>query len=214
MASTSTSNLDFSRTFEMDYALKKGVFHFEVPTLLQDSGAILRGTRSLPGGAVFRAMKGTRSADLMGTTRVAIRIASQRLVDILDDAGFTGWRTEPVLLQDNHGQEVPGRFHALVITGRAGPIDPSRSEIVLEPPPVPRGEPTYAEVGLYFDPASWDGSDLFLPESTSAICAVERVKGVIEQSPLSNVQFTRLDQFQGGRYSSAPPGRRVRFKTD
>jgi hypothetical protein len=198
--------VDFSRIYEMDHAFRPSVFHFEAVSDIGNSEAILKGAEEPRAKLAFRAMKGTRPADLMGTTLLSLRLISQRCADLLLDNRFTGWRTHPVHLRDKRGDAIEG-YHCLVITGRAGSIDASRSRIELDPPPVPRGAATYVEIGMYFDPDSWDGSDIFVPQGTTAICVSERVKDAVERERITNVQFTALSEFQGNRFSELPPGR-------
>jgi hypothetical protein len=203
-----SNGVDFSRTYEMDHAFRPGVFHFEVISVIGNSEAILKGGEQPLGELEFRAMKGSRPADVMGTTLLSLRLVSQRFADLLLDNRFTGWHTHPVNLYDKKGNSIEG-YQCLVVTGRAGPIDRSRSHIRLDPPPVPQGAPTYVEVGMYYDPDSWDGSDIFIPQSTTAICVAERVKDAVEKAGLTNVQFTALSDFQGNRFSELPPGREL-----
>ncbi len=51
--------------------------------------------------------------------------------------------------------------------------------------------------GLLFDPALWDGSDLFMPaQRFGFIFVVEAVKKAFERAKIRNVAFTALDQFE------------------
>jgi hypothetical protein len=200
--------MDFSRIYEMDHSFRTGVFHFQPLSAIQHSEAILRGEEPPLRSLEFRPMKGSIQADIMGTTFVALRLISKRFANLLLENQFTGWGTVATRIQDKRGKEIPGYF-CLVVSGRAGPIDPSRNRIVLDPPPVPHGEPTYVEVGMYFDPMTWDGSDIFIPEGTTAICVTERVKDVVDRAKIENVQFTALSKFQGNRFLKPPPGRNV-----
>ena len=75
--------------------------------------------------------------------------------------------------------------------GRCGPIDNSRSEIIQKRLPggwVPHWK------GLYFDPATWDGSDIFQPEGTGYILVVESVKRALVRAKVKNLVFKRLDE--------------------
>ena len=139
----------------------------------------------------------------MGATFVAILLISERFLDTLLEVRATGWGTYPVRPYDRAGLELPG-YHGLAVTGRAGPIDRSRSRIELLPPPVPEEQAMYAEIGMYFDPGTWDGSDIFMPEGTLAVCVVERVKQALEERKLTNIEFTPLSERRGKLYSEAP----------
>jgi hypothetical protein len=51
--------------------------------------------------------------------------------------------------------------------------------------------------GLFFDPASWDGSDFFMPaEFVGFKFVVEDVKNAFARAKIRNVDFTPLDQFE------------------
>jgi hypothetical protein len=51
--------------------------------------------------------------------------------------------------------------------------------------------------GLFFDPASWDGSDFFMPaHKVGHLFVVEEVKRAFEKAKISNVKFEPLDQFE------------------
>ncbi|MBN1206565.1 MAG: hypothetical protein JXB05_16885 [Myxococcaceae bacterium] len=51
--------------------------------------------------------------------------------------------------------------------------------------------------GLFFDPASWDGSDFFMPaQRFGFVFVVEEVKKTFERAKIRNVKFTPLDQFE------------------
>lgn len=56
--------------------------------------------------------------------------------------------------------EVHSGYHGLIFRGRCGPIDHSKSEEVMRQMPA-RTVPFLK--GLYFDPETWDGSDIFMP---------------------------------------------------
>jgi hypothetical protein len=142
----------------------------------------------------------------MGATDVAILLASEKFIDTLLDERITGWATYDVRLYDSAGIELPG-YHGLSILGRAGAIDRTRAQIVIDPPATEHGRPTYVERGLYFEPTTWDGSDMFLPQGTSVVCVTDRAKGAIQRRRLTNIFFTRLTDFPGMRYSIFPEGR-------
>jgi hypothetical protein len=51
-------------------------------------------------------------------------------------------------------------------------------------------------VGLYFDLKTWDGSDIFVPESTGYTIVTEQVKIAIEKAKFKNIYFKRLTEFE------------------
>jgi hypothetical protein len=121
------------------------------------------------------------------------RLVSERVITLLRDAGFTGWRTYDVELVGHDGAPIPG-YYGLAIHGRCGPIDYSKSE---EIPTITPGGVSSHWFGLYFDPDTWDGSDLFMPEGTSGwIFVVDDVKRAFEKAKIKNVEFTNLVEIE------------------
>jgi hypothetical protein len=52
-------------------------------------------------------------------------------------------------------------------------------------------------MGLLFDPASWDGSDLFMPAGKNSWkFVVQEVKEAFEKAKVRNIDFTPLDQME------------------
>ena len=130
---------------------------------------------------------------MMWATHAAIVIVADSVVQLLRSHGFTGWTTYEVAVRDKQGEPAPG-YHGLAVTGRCGPIDPSLS---VE---LPRIRPTGVFTiwkGLFFDPASWDGSDFFTStQNMGSVFVVDAVKQAFERAKIRNVHFTALDQFE------------------
>lgn len=49
-------------------------------------------------------------------------------------------------------------------------------------------------IGLYFDPVSWDGSDVFLPKGNGRTFITEDLKSALERAGITNVYFTALSE--------------------
>ena len=135
------------------------------------------------------AMGGAKPRDVVWTTWATPMLISERVVQILRDHQFTGWDVFPIQLLDKAGEPLP-TYYFLQVHGRSGPRDPSKSEPFEEEMPgrwVPRLR------GLYFDPDTWDGSDIFLPEKTAFIVVTEPVKRALARAKVKNVLLKRLD---------------------
>ena len=132
-----------------------------------------------------------KPSDIINTTLAIPVLVSDRVVGILKAGQFSGWRTYPINLFAKDGARIPG-YHGLAVHGRCGPIDNSRA--VKLQAIYPGGVfPTWR--GLFFDPATWDGSDLFMPAGEVGwILAVDAVKRAFEKAKVSNVLFTPLDE--------------------
>ena len=187
--------MDFDRLYEMDTVDKRTALHVRPrePDEIDDV-ALLRGEIRPRSPLVFEYFKGASGStayDFVSTSLVSLRLISDRVVSVLRD--FSGWSTFPVEIYGKKGERIPG-YHGLVVTGRCGPIDDSRSRPAIRPPARPQGRPTRMWIGLYFDPKTWDGSDLFLPGDWASIFVTEAVKKALEKAKITNVMFTPLTQ--------------------
>lgn len=139
--------------------------------------------------------EGREPMDYMGTTLAAGRLISERFRTLLVQGGFTGWRTYPVRVELSDGRVLDG-YHGLAVTGRAGPIDDSLSESVVIPPPVPEGRASRGLRGICFEPASWDGSDLFMCGDYLGVAVHRSVRDAIVEAQISNVELRCLAQIE------------------
>lgn len=141
-----------------------------------DPLAVTRGTAEVTHARGRWAMGSAKPAEIVWTTSVFPVLLSPALVDALRRAGISGWASYPVELRGKKGVEL-GTYHGLVIRGRCGPIDKSRSSIA--PSTSPTG-PGWVVKGLFFDERSWDGSDIFMPEDKTAfVFFTEKAKDLL-----------------------------------
>jgi hypothetical protein len=82
----------------------------------------------------------------------------------------------------------------LCVEGRSGPIDDALGERVTLPPPVPGGRAGPGLRGLYFEPDTWDGSDVFAPEGTTPTLMTQDVGRAIERLKPTNALFQQLSE--------------------
>jgi hypothetical protein len=130
-----------------------------------------------------------KPSDFIGTTLASPMLVSERVVTVLREEGFTGWRTYAVDLAGHDGAPIPG-YHGFTVYGRCGPIDDTKS---VEMPTVLPGGIFPRWYGLYFDPDTWDGSDLFISESYgTAIFVVEDIKQAFHKAKVRNTEFTSI----------------------
>lgn len=130
---------------------------------------------------------------VMWATHAATVIVADSVVQLLRSSGFTGWSLYEVSVRDKQGELAPG-YHGLAVVGRCGNLDHSMS--IQVPRIRPAGIfPVWK--GLFFDPASWDGSDFFMPaQRFGFVFVVEAVKQAFERAKIRSVGFTALDQFE------------------
>lgn len=196
MASTSTSRPfpGFSSAYYFASTGSNRSFHADVDMTREQAFGLTRAEMMLPEPVPARWFMGSKKpSDLIGTTMATPLLVSDRVVTLLRDAGFTGWRTYPVDLVGHNSAPIPG-YHGLAIHGRCGPIDDSKSVQVSKQFP---GGVFPVWMGLYFDPDTWDGSDLFMSEDGSGWkFVVEDVKRAFQKAKIRNVRFERLDEVE------------------
>ena len=129
--------------------------------------------------------------DVVWTGLTGIVLASDRMIALLRDGGFTGWQIYPVLLVGKRGEKLGG-YHGLSVTGRAGPIDRDRSLKEWRGPLVPKGSRFQVHCGMLFRNDEWDRSDIFLPRKTAFIIVTERLKNALDRLNIRNIRFERL----------------------
>jgi hypothetical protein len=154
--------------------------------------ALTRGEFSVDEPVVFRWSQGEDAPiDVIPSELVAPIIVHERVVELLRAGGFRGWRPYRVCIFGRDGVEIPG-YAGLSIIGRSGPIDPSRSRTVMKQ--YPRGE-FPMKVGMYFDPETWDGSDLFIPGARNThVFVVEAVKRALEAGGVRGFRYEPLPE--------------------
>jgi hypothetical protein len=139
------------------------------------------------------AMGSAEPGEVIWTTHAIPIIIADSVVNFLRTHGFTGWSLYPVAVRNKQGKPVLG-YSGLAVTGRCGNIDYSMS--VQVPRIFPAGIFPVLK-GLLFDPASWDGSDFFMPARRSGhVFVVEEVKKAFERAKIRNVSFEPLDQVE------------------
>jgi hypothetical protein len=138
-------------------------------------------------------MGGHKPSDIVRATTAAPVIISDRVRRLLSEKEFSGWKTYPIEVSGKEGVTLPG-YHGLAVHGRCGPIENARS--VPFEKSMPGGTFTWFQ-GLYFDPATWDGSDIFMPmDRVGWIFVVEGVKNAFVASKVKNVVLTRLSDVE------------------
>jgi len=138
---------------------------------------------------------GNTPKDLVGTGLVDIRLFSNRTIELLRARQYTGWKTYPVELVDRRGERISG-YQGFAVVGRCGPIEAERSEIITRIPQANAKKPLQVFRGLLFDPATWDGNDIFQPRGTAFILVTETVKNAFEKARITNVEFHRITEME------------------
>ena len=164
-------------------------FRVTMALSVDDAFSITRAERQPEGVDAQWAMGAEVPQDVIRATTAAPVVISDRVVSLLRDGAFTGWETYPINLVGKNGSPIAG-YHGLAVRGRCGAIDNSQSTKFDKT--MPGGAFTWWR-GLYFDPESWDGSDLFMPAGNVGwIFVVAAVKRAFDKAKVKNVAFTPL----------------------
>ena len=195
--------MDFGSFYALKEPFRSGALRVRLSDSSFEDGDLdlLLGTVRPDIPIVFDRSSGRKVFDCVYTTFVTLVLVSNRVVDLFARNEFTGWSVYPVEIYGHKGERLLG-YHGLSVTGRAGPLDSSLSEPWMFPAPTPQGKPHKGLKGLYFQPETWDGSDIFCPEGTAYKVVTERVKKAIEQNEITNVYFrplTEIENLERGR---------------
>ena len=120
---------------------------------------------------VYRQSEGKRLCDMLDMRFDGqCFLISDRMKQLLEDNGITGWKSYPVLLFDKKGNEVNG-YNGFTVSGRGGSMDI-----------VPNNH--WAE-------GQWDGSDFFriLP---NYLVITERTKLLLKKNRITSAGFRPL----------------------
>jgi len=157
-----------------------------------DIPAVFRGELIPDTPLNFNVQLGTRFADLLGTGYAGIYLVSERFAAALSQSQFTGWRIlQAAILQPDN--KLNSSYGLLSVLGRCGVIDANKSRVVSLPSKSPTGQSLF-RFGYHFDYASWDGTDIFLPQGTRLTFLTDRVRVALEQANLDNVVLTNINE--------------------
>lgn len=138
------------------------------------------------------AMGASKPGDVIWATLALPLLISERLLGLLRDLQFSGWDVTPVELQGKTG-ELLSAYYFLRVHGRCGRLDYGQSKKVDKIYP---GGVFPVWKGLYFDPATWDGSDIFMADGAGFKFVTEAVKGALEKAKVKNISFEPLAEVE------------------
>lgn len=150
---------------------------------------LCKGEWQPPEPVLLKGYMGGMVADFLWADLFGIVCISHRVVELLEKNHFTGWATYPVEVYDRKEQHLPG-YHGFSVISSAGDRDIRRSEIITNPPIVPRGQPYDVFKGVYFDESKWDGSDIFCVNGF--IVVTRHLRDTFKRARVTNVLFTPL----------------------
>jgi hypothetical protein len=95
-------------------------------------------------------------------------VISDKLFKLLKTHNVTGWKTYPVSIKG-----VKENYYGVQITGRAGKLTEDHT----------------SDTEIKFDHSTWDGSDIFSPKGTNLRLLTPRVKELLEENDITNVDI-------------------------
>lgn len=174
--------MDFTQFYCLD---EKGLLNAVCVDFTDDfnSGDVLRGNSLLPDGTLCYPYMGKKFYDIIIPSRPFPFLVSDKIVDAISRNNITGWKATPVRIA---GKEDL-KYYILMVTGRCGFVDYNKCKKIIKK--TPGGEDWPFLQGLFFEPESWDGTDIFVAENVAFIFCTEKVKKVIKQIKATNVSF-------------------------
>lgn len=169
-------------------------FRAEIELTVEQAFSITRGEFHPTEPVLARWSAGSKTPlDLVRTGFAAPVLMNHRVIDLLTALGARGFGTYEIALLGKDKEGISG-YQGFAVHGRCGRIDNSRS--VESTKQYPGGVfPVWK--GLYFDPATWDGSDVFMADGrTGWIFVVEAVKRAFEDAKVTNVKFEPLSEIE------------------
>jgi hypothetical protein len=154
-----------------------------------DSHALKRGEITPSKPIAIVPYGGREPGDFIWTDALTF-LVSERVLSLFRQRRVSGWSTYPVQVYDRERQLIPG-FSGFAITGRCGKIDPALSTPIQKQMPA-RIVQRYK--GYLFDSATWDGSDIFAPDTTAFAFVTKAVCDLLRSVKAKNVQFRPITE--------------------
>jgi hypothetical protein len=182
--------MEFKSIYLVSTGNARGSLHVDPRNADQlDPYAIAKGRFPQDQVLEFDSFSGSRPVDYVGTTLPPLCLISDSLRLLLEKHRFTGWCAAPARVVNKDGAEISG-YNIFGVIGRCGKIDDTLSTEVWRTPPSESHERIRTLLGVYFDPSTWDGSDIFGPAKSGLMFVLERVKEAIVDAEMSNIAFT------------------------
>ena len=93
---------------------------------------------------------------------------SEKLYEILIEAGFTGWQGYKITINDRDE-----KYFGFQVSGRCGELKRPKAPGIIN--------------GYTFEERTWDGADFFCPDKTLLIFCTDRVIKFLKANHISNV---------------------------
>lgn len=142
-----------------------------------DDVALKRSPSTIKDNNLFDIYKGKKAFDALPYCDSVNWVFSEKVKNIFEDNNVTGIVFYPIEIN-----KLEEKYFGFYITGKAGKI---LNVDDMDMPPM--FEP------IEFNVDEWDGSDVFLFENSGMRCITEKVKLLIEENNLSNIELKSLN---------------------
>lgn len=189
----SDPSLDLRHVFVLGEAYIRGALQAQ-PTSSVDFYGLLTGDVRPDLPIRFKCVRKGLEPDILAAGSPTLLLTSARLSELLMRERFSGWTTYEVDISCK--PSLTTKYLGLTVTGRSGPIDDASSEAMILPPADPTRRPLRRWRGLFFDPRTWDGSDVFLADGSLWVFVTERVAEAVRSANLSNVELRTASEIE------------------
>lgn len=129
-----------------------------------------------------RVVLGKKLYDIIAFNDGVNAVISDKLFVLLKRNKITGWKTYPVSIKG-----VEQNYHGFQVIGKSGKL--------IEPKK--QNEDDFSYSGLTFDSETWDGSDFFSPAETVARFISPRLRQLLEENKITNIDIENLKEATG-----------------
>lgn len=163
---------------------------------LTDYSDYKRGVRKPPGPMGFDIKYGRMFTDILGNSSLLV-VASERLVKLWRECGFTGWTPFPVRIFDRQRKRCQVKYYGIAINGRCGRLDFKKS--AADSYLGEDGQRILVRYkGIYFNPRNWGGSDFFMlgDDDPSLILVTRRVIDAMKAHEMTGWTATPVKKYK------------------
>lgn len=165
-------------------------FPGNIPISEFDVSQVLRGQKLPNKKIVYAPSLGKRFYDFVMVT-AGLSLISEKVYSLFMDNNITGWKGIPAVI---FGHEDL-KYYLLIITGRCGPLDDSKTTVVDSTTLFPN-QIVKAYQGLYFSEDNWDKSDMFVSDFVNYTFVTDKVKKLLEKNKITNIILKNAKDYQ------------------
>ena len=189
----------FSNFFVVEDPASKKAFRGHITNDIGDFGRLLRTEHLISHLDIENLEGGNEPGDLFWNRVTEPICVNQKVIDLFKENNLTGWTTIPTTVKSKAGKLILDNYFALTVHGRTDVIDYLKTSIVFKQ--MPGGKYPYFQ-GLYFDPKSWDGSDIFMTREdvngkyTAFIYVTKKFVDTFKKNKITNIKFVNFNDYE------------------